>query len=90
VPERWLTKTAAASGSFIPPGAWRPFERGPRNCIGQELVNIEARIILVLALSRYEFEKVGLGQIARDSMGNRVLDSTGQYQVESELFDVSA
>ncbi|KAK0728873.1 cytochrome P450 [Lasiosphaeria miniovina] len=23
--------------------AWRPFERGPRNCIGQELANIEAR-----------------------------------------------
>jgi cytochrome P450 len=90
LPERWLTKTEAECGSSIPPTAWRPFERGPRNCIGQDLTNIEARVVLVLALSRYEFEKVGLGQIARDSKGNRVLGSKRQYRVESELFDVSA
>lgn len=50
VPERWLgdsdtsseNKDAArieAGGSRIPISAWRPFERGPRNCIGQELAS---------------------------------------------------
>lgn len=58
VPERWLGDTdtsidtngemgpGAKTGSPVPASAWRPFERGPRNCIGQELANIEARVIL--------------------------------------------
>jgi hypothetical protein len=49
-------------GKQIPPSAWRPFERGPRNCIGQELANIEARVILACVVRKYAFEKVGAGQ----------------------------
>ncbi|KIN09103.1 hypothetical protein OIDMADRAFT_37986 [Oidiodendron maius Zn] len=50
IPERWLGDT-----DTIPPSAWRPFERGSRNCIGQELANIEARVILACTLRRYDF-----------------------------------
>ncbi|KAH7323262.1 putative cytochrome P450 monooxygenase [Stachybotrys elegans] len=51
VPERWLQPEG------LPASAWRPFERGPRNCIGQELANIEARIIIAMLISRYDFTK---------------------------------
>ena len=54
VPERWLGDDA----NQLPSSAWRPFERGPRNCIGQELANIEARIVIALVARRYDFSKV--------------------------------
>jgi cytochrome P450 len=54
LPERWLGDSAKQ----IPVSAWRAFERGPRNCIGQELVSIEARVIVALVARRYDFIKV--------------------------------
>lgn len=54
MPERWLNETAEK----IPASAWRAFERGPRKCIGQELANLEARIVVALVARRYEFSKV--------------------------------
>ncbi|KAI9154649.1 putative sterigmatocystin biosynthesis P450 monooxygenase stcS [Paramyrothecium foliicola] len=48
-PERWLSETSRV-GNLA--GAWRPFERGPRNCIGSELAKIEARTIIALAVRR--------------------------------------
>jgi len=104
IPERWLGNTdtfmrtndveAAAdspgrkSGRSIPPSAWRPFERGPRNCIGQELANIEARIIIVRAVRQFDFVKVGLGALALDADGKPVLNDKGQYKVQSEVYNV--
>lgn len=99
-PERWLvggrTKGTgddeslfmASSGSF-PPGAWRPFERGPRNCIGQELANIEARIAITILAHKYKFSKVGLGESDLDEKGQPMLDNKGQYKTKSELYSVS-
>ncbi|KAL9114445.1 MAG: hypothetical protein Q9227_001526 [Pyrenula ochraceoflavens] len=49
-PDRWL------SGNEQPKDAWRPFEKGPRNCIGQELAMIEMRAILLLTLRDFDFE----------------------------------
>jgi cytochrome P450 len=54
VPERWL----GSSAERIPTTAWRAFERGPRNCIGQDLVKLEARVVLALVARRYDFTKV--------------------------------
>ncbi|KAK1834898.1 putative sterigmatocystin biosynthesis P450 monooxygenase stcS [Podospora conica] len=96
VPERWLgdadtsEKTNEEDGgkgkSGIPAGAWRPFERGPRNCVGQELANIEARVILAVTVRRYDFDKVGLGAFELDGEGKRVLGENGVYKVKSELY----
>jgi cytochrome P450 len=72
-----------------PASAWRPFERGPRNCIGQELANIEARVILACAVRRYDFQKVGLGEFVLGEDGEPVANSSGAYEVEEELFNVS-
>jgi cytochrome P450 len=54
VPERWLDDAA----SEIPASAWRAFERGPRNCIGQELAGLESRVVVALVARRYDFVKV--------------------------------
>lgn len=71
-----------------PRSAWRPFERGPRNCIGQELANLEVRVILACTVRRYNFTKVGLGELARDKNGQAILNVKGQYEVKSRLYNV--
>ncbi|KUL87439.1 hypothetical protein ZTR_04763 [Talaromyces verruculosus] len=95
VPERWIgnsdtsieTNTNKQVGTRIPPSAWRPFERGPRNCIGQELANLEFRVVLACTIRRYNFTKVGLGELARSTHGELVMGSHGQYTTKSELFN---
>ena len=54
LPERWL----APPDSPLAPvkGAWRAFEYGPRNCIGQELAMIETKIIMALMLRDFRIE----------------------------------
>ena len=54
VPERWLVPP----GDPLHPvkGAWRPFEHGPRNCIGQELAMLEMKVIMVMTVRRFEVE----------------------------------
>lgn len=85
VPERWLGEAA----KNIPASAWRPFERGPRNCIGIELANLESRIIISVVARKYDFVKVGLGEIALNEKGLPTVDDRGQYKVKSELYNVS-
>lgn len=91
IPERWLENTQVGSVNSIkaPPSAWRPFERGPRNCIGQELANIEMRIILACTARRYEFRKVGQGGLMVDRVGRPILNEAGQFETESHLYNVS-
>ena len=51
-PDRWLDDTYMSS---IPVGAYRPFERGPRNCIGQDLAMLEAKVALAMVARAFEF-----------------------------------
>ena len=105
VPERWLSnvRTSAASDNDHiagdvahangtgkePQTSWRPFETGPRNCIGQELANLEARVILAFAVRRYDFTKIGLGEVKLDESSQPMLNGKGQYVVKEEPFNVS-
>jgi cytochrome P450 len=99
VPERWTDdvytgtahddETDSAETDKVPKGAWRPFERGPRNCIGQELANLEARVVLACVMRRYDFVKVGTGEIEMDDKGQAVLDDKGKCKTKSELLSVS-
>ena len=52
LPERWLAK----EGEELYPkqGAWRPFELGPRACIGKELSLLELKIVLCLVARQFE------------------------------------
>ncbi|KAL8740421.1 MAG: hypothetical protein Q9190_006878 [Brigantiaea leucoxantha] len=56
-PARWLDDAYLAR---LPVGAYRPFERGPRSCIGQELAMLEGIVALVSVARGFVFEKVGL------------------------------
>ncbi|KAJ5179513.1 hypothetical protein N7492_002723 [Penicillium capsulatum] len=46
LPERFLV--SAGHELYPDPGAWRPFEQGPRSCIGQTLVYNEMQVVLVM------------------------------------------
>lgn len=62
LPERFLSAAATDGdagagdpgvdvGDLRPvPGAWRPFERGPRLCVGQELAMAEIKLVCMLTL----------------------------------------
>jgi hypothetical protein len=54
LPERWLVN--ADHELYPPAGAYRPFERGPRNCIGQTLVYNELRVVLIMTVRTFKIQ----------------------------------
>lgn len=99
VPERWLGNTNTSmdlddhasssekTGASIPASAWRPFERGPRNCIGQELANIEARVLLACSIRHYRFSKLGVGALKVDGEGKPILGENGVFETEGVMYN---
>ena len=87
LPERWL----ANEGDELYPkrGAWRPFEFGPRSCIGKELSMIELRRVVCLTARTFEINAVYEELDAKaDGWGTatkgrklRVIDGERAYQV---------
>ncbi|KAH8673503.1 cytochrome P450 [Xylariales sp. PMI_506] len=59
VPERFIPSQTPYPDSelFTAAGkdAWRPFEKGPRNCVGQELAMLETKIIIALTAREFDF-----------------------------------
>lgn len=53
IPERWLTSKDDPLHPIK--GAWRAFELGPRNCIGQELAMMEMKLSLAMTIRKYDF-----------------------------------
>ena len=53
LPDRWLSPPADPLHPVK--GAWRPFEYGPRSCIGQELSMIEMKTVMVLTFREFDF-----------------------------------
>ena len=87
LPERWLAKEGE---ELCPkPGAWRPFEHGPRACIGKELSMLELKIVLCLTARRFEiramYEEVDAaadGKQKKKGTGTvRTVDGERAYQV---------
>lgn len=54
LPERWLAREGEPL--HPPKNVYRPFELGPRNCIGQELALLEIRAILAMTVRDLDFE----------------------------------
>jgi len=71
IPERWLGERRKE----IKRGAWRSFEHGPRNCIGQELAMIESKIVLCLVVRDF---------VVRDDYktGGKDIHGEKAYQVQ--------
>ncbi|KAK9771674.1 putative Cytochrome P450 52A11 [Seiridium cardinale] len=84
VPERWLGPEAAN----IPESCWRPYERGPRRCTGSELANMEVKVVLACIARRFDWVKVGLGELDADENGQPILNEKGYYKTKSEIFTV--
>lgn len=78
IPERWLVPP----GDPLYPvkGAWRPFEHGPRNCIGQELAMLEMKVMMVMVVSRFEIEVV-YGEV-EGGKGVRTVYGERGYQIQ--------
>jgi cytochrome P450 len=72
VPERWLAREG--DPLHVRKNAYRPFELGPRNCIGQELAQQELRAILALTVREFDVKS------ALPEDGKRVLGELA-YQV---------
>lgn len=55
LPDRWLAATTNPGDDDLHPlkGAYRPFELGPQNCIGQNLATLELRCALVLTAREF-------------------------------------
>ncbi|RDL38626.1 uncharacterized protein BP5553_02966 [Venustampulla echinocandica] len=62
-PERY---TAAASDPyFVPKDAWRAFEKGPRNCIGEAMAVVQIKVILALTVRSFDVQAAyeGVGPV---------------------------
>jgi cytochrome P450 len=59
IPERFIQSQTpfpeAELFTVVGKDAFRPFEKGPRNCIGQELAMLEGKIILALTSREFDF-----------------------------------
>lgn len=55
VPERWLT-TDPEDPLHPPRNAYRPFEQGPRSCVGQHLAMTEMKMVVALVVRELELE----------------------------------
>ncbi|KAL8951787.1 MAG: hypothetical protein Q9222_002257 [Ikaeria aurantiellina] len=80
IPERFLAKEG--DPLFPVKGAWRPFEFGPRNCVGQELAFIELKIFMVLTLRDFDIKTAYQEQdkIERVDKSTHLLNGDRAYQ----------
>jgi len=82
LPERWL----AEPGDPLYPkvkGAWRPFEYGPRNCIGQLLVMLEVKAVLALTVREFDIKPAyDEWDKLNPKKGLRTADGERAYQID--------
>ena len=81
IPERWLVLDT--DPNHPTKGAWRGFEWGPRNCIGQEFSLLELKLVMVMTVRRFRIEarydEGSSGQEGRDE--SMTVQGERAYQV---------
>lgn len=97
-PERFLSPSSSSSSSLqddtanpIPnKEAFVPFSRGPRNCIGQDLALIEAKIILALTIREFDFRAAydELSKLKGDGTGYPCDEKGPQSQFGDEAYQI--
>lgn len=80
-PDRWLVEPD--DPLYPVKGAWRGFEHGPRNCIGQELAMLEMKIGLVMISRRFSFQPAYDEIDAKLGTPSPNIHGEQAYQVES-------
>ncbi|KAK3314445.1 cytochrome P450 [Apodospora peruviana] len=55
-PERYLI-TDISDEHFVPKNAWRGFEKGSRNCIGDAMALIQIKLVLALTVREFSFKE---------------------------------
>jgi cytochrome P450 len=81
LPDRWLV--GPEDPLYPVKGAWRAFEFGPRNCIGQSLVTIEIKTLLALTLREFNIMPMYEEFDAENpKKGVRHVDGETVYQTE--------
>jgi cytochrome P450 len=87
IPERWLP--APDNFQEIPKDVWRPFEKGPRDCIGQQLAVLEMKIILSMTLRDFDFKEDYVAwdtMLGREKPGDILDGRRGMFGEYSFLF----
>lgn len=92
-PERFLVTPGDASGLFPVQDAWRPFEKGSRVCMGQELAMVEIKAVCMLVVREFDFHhaydeagicqktnKIGIGKLLPSVTPIRHIEGDRVYQ----------
>jgi hypothetical protein len=83
IPERWLV--GPEDPLYPVKGAWRPFEFGPRSCLGQTLALVELKIVLVMTARRFDVKpayETWDAKYKTGKRGRRFVEGNRAYQVE--------
>ncbi|KAF6834222.1 afln vera monooxygenase [Colletotrichum plurivorum] len=79
IPERWLV--GPEDPLYPPKGAWRPFEFGPRSCIGQTLAMIELKVALAMTAREFRIAPAyGEWDRLRPRRGIKTVNGDRAYQ----------
>ena len=82
IPERWLVHDD--DPLYPVKNAWRPFEWGPRNCIGQELALLEMKMIAALTIR--DFNVTGAyeewDRLHGTKNANKTVNGERAYQIQ--------
>ncbi|KAJ5721974.1 hypothetical protein N7488_000009 [Penicillium malachiteum] len=54
IPDRWLVEPGHPL--YPPAGGWRPFEHGPRNCIGQNISMMAVKATVAMVVRQFDFQ----------------------------------
>ncbi|KNG84715.1 sterigmatocystin biosynthesis P450 monooxygenase stcS [Aspergillus nomiae NRRL 13137] len=54
IPDRWLVQPGHEL--YPPTGGWRPFERGARDCVGQNMAFLGIKITLAMVVREFDFD----------------------------------
>ena len=84
VPERWMAKEG--DPLHVRKDAFRPFELGPRNCIGQELAQLELRAMLALTVRELDIQSA-YGENAPQVLGEVAYQTLGAKDITSHPLD---
>ena len=81
LPERWLV--GPKDPLYPVKDAWRPFEFGPRNCLGQELAMLEVKAVLILTCREFNIAAAyDEWDFEHPKAGPKTVKGDRMYQIE--------